>query len=594
MIKNALTRFLICLFIILGISQISKSDQQTQFANRVSIYKGPWNILTPNGGITHYTIKNIPKSYQMALQVVNFDAAAASVILNNMFCSVDPNIVDYDSAANKGKFTNINFSANGASATSSVLTLVGGQTPNSGITITTPTLPCSSVTLEFSNATQVTTTVEIVATFSELVLGQTSASGGLSSGGGYVQGISPTTSNAVTTFPLVDGGLQPAINASFVNFGVDTFSSNNTPSTGGFTGNVPLASPPRPSSSSDWAVAFIQGVTAGGGTGILPPWVCLGPGLTSCGTGVGNNGPSAAALSGVSTASTIIYNIVNAGAPFNWLTNILLFNKTPVVRQNLAASSISATLAGSIGVISVGCPNFPCTISSITDSQGNVWKQVTGVTVPGTGGNQVGGLLTWVTGPMSAAAETVTITPQAGTTLASAALFLELTGITPANLNRPLAPLTATNNTFVPGEKEAIGLLTATSGFFVSNTLTISSASTVTVPLWDATQHGLFASCGVHVRVTAIAGTTPSLATFLQDTPDSIGFSDRMSFPAITATGNYLGSVAGGGINPVITTDGTMAVSTRLDGPLGPFGRLKFILTGTGPTATINYSVECR
>lgn len=584
---------LILLFINLGIYQFSKADQQTQFANRVSIYKGPWNNLTPVLGVTHYTIKNIPKSFQMALQIVNFDAGVASVNLSNMYCSVDPNIVDYDTASNKGKFTNISFSSNGVTAISTLVSLVGGQTFNSGNTITTPTLPCSSVTLEFSSASQLATNVEIVAIFSELVLGQTSTSGGLGAGsttGGYVQGISPTASNGFATFPLVDGALQPSINASTAGMGVDTFAGTQGSLAGGLTGNVLVGTPPNPSSSSDWGFVFYTGFPAVGGTGLLAPWTCV-VAANGCGGTSSNGLPDIAQLSGYSIQSKVFTALINTSGATNTFTEFVSFNKTGVIRQQINnASGPAATLAGSVQVIVPVCIIAPCIINSVTDTQGNLWTKVIDRNALAGSGNY-GGLSVWIASSV-AGANTVTVTPQAGSVVTTSA-YLELTGITPANLNRPLVPISSSNNTLRASETDPGGIFTNTGGFTYQQIVTLSAAATSTVSLWDVSQHGVFRSCAVSDRVTAIAGTTPSLLWWLQDSVDGVAFNDRLASPSITTTSNHYGSVAGGGTNPAATTDGALAVATRVDGPLMPFGRLKFTLAGTGPSTTFTIGVAC-
>jgi hypothetical protein len=120
--------------------------------------------------------------------------------------------------------------------------------------------------------------------------------------------------------------------------------------------------------------------------------------------------------------------------------------------------------------------------------------------------------------------------------------------------------------------------------------------------LWDATQHGTFSSCTLYQRVTAASGTTPTLNTFLQDSPDNVGFSDRISLPQATAASSVFGvipvltapSLAPLANGALATTDGALAAGSVVAGQLAPFGRIKFVRTGTTPSFTVVYAVMCK
>lgn len=73
-------------------------------------------------------------------------------------------------------------------------------------------------------------------------------------------------------------------------------------------------------------------------------------------------------------------------------------------------------------------------------------------------------------------------------------------------------------------------------------------------------------------NVSAIAGTTPSLAITAQVSYDGVNFDDRLTFPAITATG----------------------IKKRYLYAPGMFVRLKMVLTGTTPSATIAAKLQPR
>jgi len=254
------------------------------------------------------------------------------------------------------------------------------------------------------------------------------------------------------------------------------------------------------------------------------------------------------------------------------------------------------TVAGSTLAVGIYCNALPCVINSLSDGQGNTWRQATSI--------QAGiGISVWMTGPSSAAAETVTFTPAAGTTITGSSI-LELTNIVPGTPTTPLSPVTISNCKFILTENDNCGMFTNTGGFSASQTFTISAAGTTLVALWSQAQHGVFNSCVLTERVTAISGAGATLNTFLQDSADNVGFNDRLSMTqATTALGaqNLLGAIpaftatalTAQANSAVVSTDGALAAGSGIAGPIGPFGRLKFVAGGT-PSITIAWNVVCR
>ncbi len=44
---------------------------------------------------------------------------------------------------------------------------------------------------------------------------------------------------------------------------------------------------------------------------------------------------------------------------------------------------------------------------------------------------------------------------------------------------------------------------------------------------------------------------------------------------------------------PTVFTDGTLAAGSKVDGMLGAYARLKFVLGGTSPAYTVTDAVNC-
>ena len=419
-----------------------------------------------------------------------------------------------------------------------------------------------------------------------------------------VQGIFPPAFNGQTAFPLITGALNPAVNLLTHTSGIDTSSISQIQTMSGTTGNVILGFPPQPSKAGEYAIVFYGPLGAIGGLAVQPPWTALN---TS-----GNAGDiNVAQLNNYTTANALVESFTNGGGQFVGM-NFVAFAKQPTLanQQYRNASSTTAFTpnAGSTLLFAVSCSSVPCTLN-VTDTQGNTFRPV----------SSTFGIDTLIVNhtisvfeafPSTNASDTITAAVTGGTGSITEIASIEMRGIVPANLNTPSEPLFKSNSQFYPGclnpgfcgtntgAEDDNGVLFAGNGAFdFTQTGTIlAGAGTTTFPLWAQPQHGIFFSCTVALRVTAASGTTPTLDTFLQDSGDNVGFNDRMHFPQATAAANYLGAVSGGsgGITPVVTGDGTLAVSTKVDGPLSAFGRIKFVVGGTTPSFTISYNVACR
>jgi hypothetical protein len=418
--------------------------------------------------------------------------------------------------------------------------------------------------------------------------------------GGNVQGVIPTAQNGTPIFPVIGGSVQPAVNAQFLTFGLDTFGVSVSPQVPAASNGVATMVPPTPTNQGEFAIAFLTDSAVGTVNTLVAPWTCV---IGSC---INTSEPEIATLV-MGTSNNLGITVTNASSPITPFATFLLLNKTPTIRQSARGNQTVTqvygvnTLAGSTLVISVTCSTLQCSIAP-TDTQGNTWRLVK-LYVPGvaeSGGASLA-MSTWMAGPTSAAAETVTFNAAAGSTVNGSA-SLELTGATPANLNQPSAPLTSSNPKFQTAEDDPGGLFVNTAGFDYTQTITLGAAGTFLFPLWAESQHGLLQSCTVSLRITAASGTTPTLNTFLQDSADNVGFNDRLSMPQGTVTGNFLGSIplfttsslAAVASSAVASTDGTLAAGSGIAGNLAAFGRIKFVTGGTTPSFTITYNVACR
>jgi hypothetical protein len=108
--------------------------------------------------------------------------------------------------------------------------------------------------------------------------------------------------------------------------------------------------------------------------------------------------------------------------------------------------------------------------------------------------------------------------------------------------------------------------------------------------------NGVYHACYVTIDVTNTGGTAPTLDVFFQTSNDGTNWTDRIHFIQVTtATSHqYSGISEGvGGINPTVTQDRALAVGTKVDGPIGLFGRITATIAGTSPTYNFAYGVSC-
>jgi len=137
-----------------------------------------------------------------------------------------------------------------------------------------------------------------------------------------------------------------------------------------------------------------------------------------------------------------------------------------------------------------------------------------------------------------------------------------------------------------------------TNGGYVKNSsnngLTTTGQAT---PLWSGATggQGVMQACYVTVTIANTAGTGPTLDLYLQTSNDGVSWTDRIHFlQAGTGTSSqYAGIAQSTGITPVAIQDRALAVGTKIDGPIGWWGRFIIVVGGTAPTYNLTYGVSC-
>ena len=260
-----------------------------------------------------------------------------------------------------------------------------------------------------------------------------------------VQGVVAQQQNGAQVFPVLTGGLQNPINASFTTVGIDNFTSSigaGFCSTGSACQSTTVSSPP-PAKSGELAVAFESTVGSSGGAAnpscpasasscVLPPWTAVP--TTTC---AGNSPEGCAATLSNPASGQPLIQAIGQSTVNGFNVGAIVLTTATAVRQGTTAGAAavtfaSNTLAGSTLIAALGCATTStCTVSSVADSQGLTWKQI--LNQPGNGTNQQSGISVWAATTVSlAAADTITFT--LGTGSAQNATAVELTGATPAAL----------------------------------------------------------------------------------------------------------------------------------------------------------------
>ena len=141
-------------------------------------------------------------------------------------------------------------------------------------------------------------------------------------------------------------------------------------------------------------------------------------------------------------------------------------------------------------------------------------------------------------------------------------------------------------------------LMVADTGYVKTALVNVTVPSTTPLFSIGAASVGAnaFSSCYVQIVVTNTGGTTPTLDVFFQTSGDGTVFNDRIHFAQVTTgtSNQFAGIAASAGITPTTILSGTLTVSTKVDGPIGAWGRFSYVTTGTSPAYSVTYGVSCK
>lgn len=260
-----------------------------------------------------------------------------------------------------------------------------------------------------------------------------------------VQGVVVQQGSGGAVDPIIEGGLQLPINASFLAVGLDTFNTAGVSLANGSSGTFPLSTAPIPTQPQELAISFIGNENdIGAGSTFSTPWTVVP--LASPGCSAVCNAPIVVLSSAnpSSSGQRVFETYSNsAGGPNILSINALVQTPGVTVRASSANSNSAAsigysvnTLAGSALFYFAVCTRgaLACSVGSVADTQGHTWQQVALVNT----GTSVGltGMSLWAaTSVSTAAADTVTPTLASGTL--SGQSVIEIPAVLPASLTQP-------------------------------------------------------------------------------------------------------------------------------------------------------------
>jgi hypothetical protein len=322
---------------------------------------------------------------------------------------------------------------------------------NTTVYINSSAISASRIAIQIVNQTGscASTSIDVSVVFSIVALTTPllSVNGGVNDwGSSNVQGVLPSGANGAPVLPIVDGALQPAVNAGFLSYGIDNLGASNagTPPPVNANAVFSLATPP-PSTLQSFSIGFLANSLAGTSRTLLGPWSCI---ESSC---LDNSLPSPVQLANNLAGNRLSLSVGNVTTGNVLFGEFLVFNNRPTVRQHNTANSVVSSafglqvLQGSTMVAAISCSTAACVVAP-TDGPGNTWRQV--LNQLGTGGCSSActqSMSVWVASASSTTGITVTFNAAGGTTINGSSI-LELAGVTPANLNQPLSPLLADRN----------------------------------------------------------------------------------------------------------------------------------------------------
>jgi hypothetical protein len=400
------------------------------------------NFAGPNGTNT-FIIPLANPSVSIRFYITNNTAnACTSGLSAQLFAASDPQVSSFNNSVSNWQIvplqntsgslvgtlnlslpssTAIYFSSGAISAPKVALQLVNTSSAN-----------CSTTTFEVTGViTQIAVTVPLVSANSPQ---------NFSGGQGQVQGVVAQQQSGALVNPIINGGLQPAINSQFAAVGLDNFNTTLAPVSTSPGTTVTLGAIPPPSVQNEVAISLAAGFTqiSGPSPSILAPWSQIGSLVTADNTAL-----IGSILNGAISGTQIkeFYqngaNPPGGGTPTS-INVITLWPFGTAVRQAVNVSSggaPAAVLAGSTLMAAIRCTGTVQCNVTLTDTLANNYVQLSN---PSSTGNIPPGMIVFVaTNKTSAGTPTLTATVTAGTAGTGVIAFVELTGTTTSPLVQP-------------------------------------------------------------------------------------------------------------------------------------------------------------
>ena len=249
----------------------------------------------------------------------------------------------------------------------------------------------------------------------------TPPSGGIAA---EVQGLVAQNASGGTINPVLEGGVNLALNGSFLSSGIDNFNVGSVGVSAGTNTTITVGTAATPSKPGEIAVAFDGNQSDLGTTAVVAPWVVNTNASTVTQFTV-------ATLNGIGTGQVFQRSYTNSTPGGSEpIVFVLLAPGSTAIRQTNSNSGATIsftgnTLAGSTVLIGIECAanSTACNVSGVTDTQGNTYKLVGAITFPGT--TNIPGIFVFATtNPTTAAADTITPAFSTGSGRANAILEL--------------------------------------------------------------------------------------------------------------------------------------------------------------------------
>ena len=442
-------RLILLLAVVLGTAHgqgsVTGTEQTITYTGTNATLAAP-NTPATNfalGGANTFIVPVAP-TVSIRIYITNNTANACSNFSIQMFSATDPQTNSFNNALTNWQVIPLQ------SASGALVNIVSPLTiPASGaVYVSSTAIAAPKVAIQIvqtaacaTTSVEVTAVVTAVSVVSPLVT--TVSNSQTTFTGNNVQGISPTGGASSQIYPVLVSGAGPPTNGNFLQTGIDTFNPMSELSGLAGTGGLhTLGRIPTPTQSvPETAVIIWSGNSGTCGSFSYPAgWVQLGS--NSIGMNVNTFFPS---VGGQAFTQSLTGGCTYTGSA--QLSTVINFNSTGVKAlqsQGVAFGAVGLlagnNCAGCAVVVGANCTGAAaCGISSITDTLGMSWKQLTALQDPGIGGGFASALTVWVnTSANPGGADT--ITPVAIGAPAGLTLFT-MNAVTPASLVQQQIPL---------------------------------------------------------------------------------------------------------------------------------------------------------